>query len=62
MDLNEYTLETLVRSRVAEMRQEAEKWQRVAPCHPASGRWRLALGGALRGAADFLASVRSLLW
>ncbi|HEU4369533.1 MAG TPA: hypothetical protein VFV05_15030 [Methylomirabilota bacterium] len=47
MDMNEYTLDVVVRDRLAEMRADGERTRRIRIARPASRPLRVALGHAL---------------
>ena len=57
MDVNSYTLEIMVRDRLAEMRAMREQWSQINAARPESGRPRAALARALGRVAHLLRSV-----
>jgi hypothetical protein len=58
MDMNEYALEVLVRDRLAELRAEGERSNRLRAARPASRPLRIALGHALIRMGYHLRGVR----
>ena len=62
MDMNEYTLEFLMRCRVAERRAQAERANLIRAARPVSRRLPVVLGDALSRTASMLLAVRGLVW
>lgn len=68
MDMNDYSLELIVRARMAEIRADAERLRRLKAVRPGPGPLRAALGHALlwtshallRVAIRFLRAARPL--
>jgi hypothetical protein len=58
MHMNEYALEVAVRDRLAELRAQAERSNRVRAVRPASRPLRVALGHALIRMGNRLLGVR----
>jgi hypothetical protein len=58
MDMNNYVLEMLVQGRLAAMRAEGERWNRVWTARPESRRLRDILGHALIRLGHRLQGIR----
>jgi hypothetical protein len=54
--MNEYALDALVQSRIAELRAQADRWRQIRAARPLP---RRALGDALR---RMVLSVLGMLW
>ena len=61
MDMHEYGLEVLMRSRADELRAEAEEWRRLRAGSPELARRPLALGDVLARIGHRLLGLRVLL-
>ena len=61
MDMHEYGLEVLMRSRADELRAEAEEWRRLRAGHSERARRPLALGDVLTRIGHRLLGLRGLL-